>query len=78
MGEMKHHTIRLCDGKKENNQRPVYSWVMNNTWKTNFKIDLSGLGEYCYTLWLWNGEDMEEAMDAVKELSFDPYVLIIG
>ena len=37
MGEMKHHPIRLCDGGERNNHRPVYSWVMNNLWETNFK-----------------------------------------
>lgn len=78
MGEMKHHPILLCDGKEENNQRPIYSWIMNNTWETNFKMDLSGLTEYAYTLWLWDGQDMEEAMDELRERSFDPYVLIIG
>ena len=24
-GEMRHHPIRLCDNKPENNRRPVYS-----------------------------------------------------
>ena len=43
-GEMAHHPIRLCDNREENNRRPVYSWVMNNTWETNFKMDLSGFG----------------------------------
>lgn len=50
MGSMKHHQITLCDGKKENNQRDVYSWVMNNTWETNFKMDLSGYYEFCYSV----------------------------
>ena len=50
MGEMAHHPIRLCDGKPENNRRPVYAWVMNNTWETNFKMDLSGFCEYRFTL----------------------------
>ena len=42
MGEMESHPILLCDNKEENNKRPVYSWIMNNTWETNFKMDLSG------------------------------------
>ncbi len=50
MGEMKHHPIVLCDNKDENNRRPVYSWIMNNTWETNFKMDLSGFGEFRYAL----------------------------
>ncbi|MGN0297667.1 MAG: hypothetical protein ACI4C1_00540 [Lachnospiraceae bacterium] len=77
MGEMKHHPIQLCDKKEENNQRPIYSWVMNNTWETNFKMDLSGFCEYRYSLWLSEENRAEEAMDELKERTFDPYVLIV-
>ena len=76
-GEMKHHPIALCDGKPENNQRPIYSWIMNNMWETNFKMDLSGFSEYCYSLWLSEDTDPEEAMDTLRELCFDPHVLVI-
>ena len=65
MGEMRH------------NQRPVYSWIMNNNWETNFKMDLSGFCEYNYSLWLGDETDPEEAMDALRENCFDPYVLVI-
>lgn len=77
MGEMKHHPITLCDGKPENNQRPIYSWIMNNMWETNFKMDLSGFSEYCYSLWLSEDTQPEEAMDTLRELTFDPCVLVI-
>lgn len=77
MGQLRHHPIVLCDGKEENNRRPVYSWVMNNIWETNFKMDLSGFGEYRYSLWLTDETDGEAAMDALREKTFDPYVLII-
>lgn len=77
MGEMKHHPIRLCQGREEDNKRPVYSWVMNNIWETNFKMDLSGFCEYTYSLWLSEEKDPEEAMTQVKERTFDPYVLIV-
>lgn len=77
MGEMKHHPIVLCDQKEKNNQRPIYSWVMNNKWETNFKMDLSGFGEYLYSIWLSNETDPEKAMDELKENTFDPYVMII-
>ena len=76
-GEMKHHPITLCDGKPENNQRPIYSWIMNNMWETNFKMDLSGFSEYCYSLWLSEDTDPETAMDSLREHTFDPYVLVI-
>lgn len=77
MGEMRHHPIRLCDGKAENNARPVYSWLMNNNWETNFKMDLSGFCEYCYSLWLGGETSPEGAMDELQENCFDPYVLVI-
>jgi len=78
MGPMRHHPIRLCDREPTNNKRPVYSWVMNNTWETNFKMDLSGFGEYNYSLWLTQTADGEPAMDELRERAFDPYVLMIG
>ena len=57
MGEMKHHSIKLCDGKLEYNDRDIYSWVMNNIWETNFKMDLSGYAEFRYSISL--GEKRE-------------------
>lgn len=77
IGPMEHHPIRLCDGNPENNRRPVYSWIMNNTWETNFKMDLSGFSEFRYSLWLEGPRDPEAAMDALEENTFDPYVLVI-
>ena len=76
-GEMQHHPIRLCDGAAENNARPLYSWVMNNNWETNFKMDLSGFCQYDYSLWLPDISDPEQAMDELHEQLFDPYVLIV-
>ena len=78
MGEMRHHPIRLCDGKEANNRRPVYSWIMNNNWETNFKMDLSGFCEYCYSLWLGSETDPEKAMDELRENCFDPCVLVVS
>ncbi|MDO4293807.1 MAG: hypothetical protein Q4C65_11350 [Eubacteriales bacterium] len=67
MGKMEHHPILLCDNKEENNRRPVYSWIMNNTWETNFKMDLSGFGEFNYSLELAQNasvqDDLEELTD---------------
>ena len=62
---------------ESHNHRPVYSWIMNNTWETNFKMDLSGFGEYCYSLWLSDEKEPERAMDALRERCFDPYVLVV-
>ena len=76
MGEMRHHPIRLCENKPEDNRRPVYSWVMNNTWETNFKMDLSGFCEFQYSLTLTEPRTAEEAMDELHETCWKPYVLI--
>lgn len=76
MGEMRHHPIRLCDGAAENNSRPVYSWIMNNTWETNFKMDLSGFGEYRYSLWLTEETNPEKAMEFLRNMTFDPYIIM--
>lgn len=66
MGELKHHPILLCDRKEENNHRPVYSWIMNNTWETNFKMDLSGFGEFRYSLELQEGS-LQENLQRLQE-----------
>ena len=76
-GSMSHHPIRLCEGKEEDNHRPVYSWIMNNNWETNFKMDLSGFCEFNYSLWLTEEQNPEAAMDELRENTFDPYVLIV-
>ncbi|MGL4346065.1 MAG: hypothetical protein ACRCTE_12785 [Cellulosilyticaceae bacterium] len=70
MGDLKHHEILLCDNKVENNQRPVYSWIMNNIWETNFKMDLSGITEYCYRLSLTDHQDADAAFESLKGTGF--------
>lgn len=77
MGEMEHHPIRLCEGCEADNKRPVYSWVMNNIWETNFKMDLSGFSEFKYSLWLSDEQNPEKMMDQLREAVFAPHVLIV-
>ncbi len=77
-GKCAAHPILLCNNRPENNSRPIYSWVMNNTWETNFKMDLSGFCEFQYTLWLTGETDPQKAMDELEERSFDPYPMITG
>lgn len=51
MGDLKAHPIELCNGEDwKRNRSEVYSWVMNNYWETNFKVDLGGFYEFSYTL----------------------------
>ena len=77
MGQMEHHPILLCDNKEENNHRPVYSWIMNNTWETNFKMDLSGFGEFRYGLELKEGS-LEENLERLKENDMGVVAFIAG
>ncbi len=77
MGQMKHHPIVLCDNQEENNHRPVYSWVMNNTWETNFKMDLSGFGEFRYALEFCEGS-LEENLQKLQDNDMGMVSFIIG
>ncbi len=67
MGQLEHHPIQLCDMKSTNNQRPVHSWVMNNCWETNFKMDLSGITEYNYSLYAYPKGDPKESFTQLEE-----------
>lgn len=63
-GELEAHPIRLCDGKdEEKNRAQAYSWVMNNFWETNFKVDLGGFYEFSYTLSTHGRCPAEKAME---------------
>lgn len=77
MGELKHHPIRLCDGKAENNQRLLHSWIMNNTWETNFKMDLGGYSEFCYILSLTETTNLSEVMEEIKEQEYGAMTLMM-
>lgn len=77
MGRLEHHPIVLCDNKPENNARPVFSWVMNNTWETNFKTDLSGYGEFRYTLEL-HAAPLEDNLTRLAENDLETPSFIIG
>lgn len=76
-GQLRHHPIRLCENDPADNRRPVYSWMMNNTWETNFKLDLSGCASYRYTLRLTGQTDPERALDELHEDLLDPCARIV-
>lgn len=67
MGQLKSHPITLCNNEETNNDRPIYSWIMNNLWETNFKINLSGITEYCYSLGLVLDRDISKTHEAMKD-----------
>ena len=78
MGKLEHHPIRLCENWEEDNHRPLYSWVMNNTWETNFKMDLSGFGEFCYSL-EWSGSaDSKSCAEELADRDLGITAFIIG
>ena len=63
MGKLCAHPILLCDNEEKNNRRPVYSWIMNNTWETNFQLDLSGFYEFRYSLEMLDKDVLETDMN---------------
>ena len=75
MGQRKHHPIVLSEGREEDNHRPAFSWIMNNTWETNFKMDLSGFGEFCYRLEKRQGS-LQENLRVLKDRDMDPAVFL--
>lgn len=77
MGDLKHHSILLCDNKEESNKRDVYSWIMHNTWETNFKMDLSGITEFCYTLNLVNTTGPEQSFKTMKDEGYGVVTFMI-
>ena len=75
MGKREHHPVTLCENREEDNHRPVYSWIMNNTWETNFKMDLSGFAEFNYRLEKRQGS-LSENLKALQDEDMDPAVFL--
>ncbi len=73
-GDLQHHAIKLCDNDPADNRRDIYSWPMNNVWETNFKMDLSGFAEYCYSLQI---TDKIESASDFEEHCMDTVTFII-
>ena len=59
MGTLQPHDIRLAGDPLQTNTDPVYSWVMNNFWETNFKASLGGFHQFRYSLRLLDSDDPE-------------------
>lgn len=75
-GEMKYHPIKLCSNQSEDNQRDVYSWIMNNVWETNFKMDLSGFYEFCYSLEISDITCSKDCFKKIEDNSFGAVAFI--
>lgn len=71
MGDLKHHPIELCkENDTEHNGAPLYSWLMNNFWETNFKVDLSGFYEFDYNLYVSKEiNSKEKSIDKCRTLN---------
>ena len=78
MGALKHHPIQLCDGQVENNHRPAYSWVMNNLWETNFRLDLSGYHEYSYGLELATADTPATCFERLGDMHYGAFSYLMG
>lgn len=56
MGSLASQLVTLASEQSADlNHAPLYSWVMNNFWETNFKVDLSGFYEFAYQIQLFDG-----------------------
>ena len=51
---------------------------MNNTWETNFRMDLSGFGEFNYALELTEGKSLQEDLDRLAKNDMAPVTFING
>lgn len=76
-GKLEHHPIELCDNKNENNKKEIYSWIMNNCWETNFKLDLSGITEYRYSLSVYDTKDVKESFETMSDNSLGVLPIVL-
>ncbi|WP_225048237.1 hypothetical protein [Lacticaseibacillus kribbianus] len=67
LGDLDPHPITLAGPQTaKKNQAPLYAWVMNNFWETNFKVDLSGFYEFSFDLFTQSRtESLEDAHQAL-------------
>ena len=66
MGPLTAHDIRLAGDPLLKNTHPVYAWVMNNFWETNFKASLGGFHTFRFALRMLNETDPETCFAAAK------------
>lgn len=68
LGELEAAPIQLCSGEDyEFNNQTAYSWIMNNFWETNFKLDLGGFYEFAYTLAVCEETDTESLFQKCRQ-----------
>lgn len=50
LGEPSDCTPHYCENNIEDNHKPLFSWLMNNFWETNFKATLGGFHSFRFCL----------------------------
>ncbi|WP_461224621.1 glycoside hydrolase family 38 N-terminal domain-containing protein [Lacticaseibacillus suihuaensis] len=70
MGDLAAHPIRLM-GEGASNTDPVYSWLMNNFWETNFKADLGGFYQFHYSVQPFAKSTLAQAFTQAAALNQD-------
>lgn len=68
-GSLDSKAIRLDIDGKEFNKKETYSWIMNNYWETNFKVDLGGFYEFHYSIEVTQKEDITMAFEKCKQMN---------
>ncbi|MDR1024245.1 MAG: hypothetical protein LBL56_00845, partial [Treponema sp.] len=64
LGSLEARPVDLSkDTNWELNRSPLYAWVMNNFWETNFKVDLGGFYEFSYLLSVHRRMDVNTARE---------------
>ncbi len=66
-GNLEAKVIELCDSKDEDfNKETTFSWVLNNFWETNFKVDLGGFYEFAYSISVSDKITTEQAFKVLE------------
>jgi hypothetical protein len=64
LGSLEARPIDLSkDTNWDLNRAPVFAWVMNNFWETNFKVDLGGFYEFSFALSVHRKVETAQARD---------------
>ncbi len=70
LGRLEAHAIKLHDkANTELNRAPLWNWLMNNFWETNFKAEVGGFYQFDYVLKLGDSKDPKTALAEVADLS---------